>query len=123
MYVQESKSAVEQWYEKQGIPRPTAKNGEDVLHQMALSKYEVERAFNGLTHKQRGILKAVADIEPFEDYIKPDLTGDKLWHYNDKGIDKLVKGLKEMTDIRTAFPRALRRADFYQLDPYTRGKE
>ncbi|WP_018355809.1 hypothetical protein [Rodentibacter pneumotropicus] len=122
MYVSENKSAVEQWYEENGMPLVQAKNGDDVMHQMDLSKYPVERAFNHLTHEQRGILKAVADIEPKEHYNRPDLTGDKLSHYNNAGIDKLIKGLIMMTEIRLKFPRALNHRAFYQLDPYTRGQ-
>ncbi|OOF58904.1 hypothetical protein [Rodentibacter myodis] len=123
MYVSESKSAVEQWYEQHKMPLSNAKNSEEVLHEMALSKYGVERAFNGLTYKQRETLKAISDIEPLEDYINPDLSGDKLCHYNKTGITKLAEGLKTIAAIRAAFPKALRLADFFLIDPHTRGQK
>ena len=119
----ENESMVEKWHRLNGVPMPKAKSGDDVMHQMALSKYQVERAFNALTQEQRGILKDVADIEPKEHYRNADLTGDKLAHYNTAGIDKLIKGLITMTEIRHAFPRALNRREFYQLDPHTRGQQ
>ncbi len=98
MYVSENESAVEKWHRENDIP------------------------FNHLSDEQKGMLKALADIEPFEDYILPDLTGDKLWHYNEKGIDKLTKAFHAMSALRTPFPRALTRRDFYNIDPHTRGQ-
>ena len=102
MYVSENESAVEKWHRENGIPMSKARNSEETL--------------------QKGMLKALADIEPFEDYISPDLTGDKLWHYNEKGIDKLTKAFHAMSALRTPFPRALTRRDFYNIDPNTRGQ-
>lgn len=122
MYVSESTSAIEQWYADHRLPLPICKSSEELLHEMDLSKYPVERAFNGLSQEMRDTLKAVADIEPYEDYISPDLSGNKLNHYNDKGLDKLAKGLKTIAAIRSAFPKALRLADFFHLDPHTRGQ-
>lgn len=122
MYVSENESAVEKWHKENGVPMLLCKNGEELLHEMGLSKYPVERAFNGFTPEQREMLKAAADIEPFEDYINPDLSGDKLCHYNNQGIDKLSKGLKEIAGIRAKFPKALRLADFFLIDPHTRGQ-
>ena len=122
MYVSENESAVEKWHQENGIPMSKARNGEETLHEMGLSKYPTERAFNHLSDEQKGMLKALADIEPFEDYILLDLTGDKLWHYNEKGIDKLTKAFHAMSAIRMPFPRALTRRDFYNIDPHTRGQ-
>lgn len=122
MYVSENESAVEKWHRLNGVPMSKARNSEETLHEMGLSKYPTERAFNHLSDEQKGMLKALADIEPFEDYISPDLTGDKLWHYNEKGIDKLTKAFHAMSALRTLFPRALTRRDFYNIDPNTRGQ-
>ena len=118
----ENESAVEKWYQENGIPMSKARNSEVHLHVMGLSIYPSVRAFNHLSDEQKGMLKALADIEPFEDYISPDLTGDKLWHYNEKGIDKLTKAFHAMSALRTPFPRALTRRDFYNIDPHTRGQ-
>lgn len=123
MYVSENKSAVEQWHEEHGMPLSKAKNGDDVMHEMDLSKYPVERAFNSLSQQTREKLKAWADIEAVEDYINPDLSGNKLCHYNDTGIAKLAKGLREMTELRRSFPQSIRLADFYNIDPHTRGQQ
>ncbi|OOF38837.1 hypothetical protein BKK49_09035 [Rodentibacter rarus] len=123
MYFSENKSAIEQWCEQNRIPLSQAKNGEDILHELNLSKFPVERAFNGLTVEQREMLKAASDIEPIEDYISPDLSGDKLCHYNTKGLDKLSKGLKAIAGIRAAFPKALSLSDFFLIDPQTRGQQ
>ncbi|MDU6607598.1 MAG: hypothetical protein E6485_05965 [Haemophilus parainfluenzae] len=122
MYVTDKISAIEQWHKEQGVPLLQAKNSEDVMHQMELSQYPVERAFNYLTVQRREMLKAVADIEPSEDYIRPDLSGDKLCHYNDKGISKLARGLRDLTELRRSFPQSIRLADFYDIDPHTRGQ-
>lgn len=122
MYVYENESAVEKWHQENGILMSKARNGEETLHEMGLSKYPTECAFNHLSDEQKGMLKALADIEPFDDYILPDLTGDKLWHYNEKGIDKLTKAFHAMSALRMPFPRALTRRDFYNIDPHTRGQ-
>ena len=122
MYVSENESAVEKWHRLNGVPMSKARNSEETLHEMGLSKYPTERAFNYLTVQRREMLKAVADIEPSEDYIRPDLSGDKLCHYNDKGISKLARGLRDLTELRRSFPQSIRLADFYDIDPVTRGQ-
>lgn len=123
MYFSGEKSVIEQWCEKNHMPLSQIKNGEELLHEMNLSKYPIERAFNQLDIEQKEELKAFADIEPHEDYINPDLFGDKYCHYNSKGIGKLADGLKKMVDIRKKFPKALLRADFFYIDPHTRGQK
>ncbi len=75
MYVSENESAVEKWHRLNGVPMSKARNSEETLHEMGLSKYPTERAFNHLSDEQKGMLKALADIEPFEDYISPDSDG------------------------------------------------
>lgn len=122
MYVSANKSAVEQWHEEQKVPLSHAKNSDDVMHQMDLSKYPVERAFNNLSIEERGILKAIADIEPVEDLFNPNTTGDRLSHYNDKGVAKLAAALRTIAQIRFKFPKSIRLADFYNIDPHTRGQ-
>ena len=39
MYVSENESAVEKWHRENGIPMSKARNGEETLHEMGLSKY------------------------------------------------------------------------------------
>ncbi|OOF79706.1 hypothetical protein D3M78_06635 [Rodentibacter pneumotropicus] len=99
-----------------------ARNGEEALHEIGLSKYAVQRAFNHLSYEQHEKLKALADIEPFEDYVSHDRTGYKLEHYNEKGIAKIAKEMQEMSSIRAPFPTCLTRRDFFDIDPYTRGQ-
>ena len=69
---------------------------------------------------KKGCIKSVSRYWTSEDYISPDLTGDKLWHYNEKGIDKLTKALSRHVSTRTPSTRLTRR-DFYNIDPIIRG--
>lgn len=118
-----TESQVEKFFSENGIEMPSIHNGDDMVHYMGLSKYPTERAFNAMPEDDRELLKAIANIEAYSDYIRPDFDGSKLHHYNSQGIDKLVKGLTRMSKIRKYFPKVLSRRDFYQQDPALRGME